>query len=62
MCIVKDYSFIFEVRYLPDFRSCELKNFDGPTWFLQDMSIGPTAYRKDCKKSIALENIVRILR
>ena len=22
--------------------------FDGPIWFLQDMSVGPTGFRKDC--------------
>ena len=23
-----------------------MKNFDGPIWFLRDMSVGPTAFRK----------------
>ena len=24
-----------------------MKNFDGPIWFLKDMSVGPTAFRKE---------------
>ena len=28
----------FNDKYLQDIQSCEMKNFDGPLWFLQDMA------------------------
>ena len=32
--------FSFQVRFLPDIWFCELKNFNEPIWFLEDMSVG----------------------
>ena len=31
----------FKVGFLQDILSCEMKNFDGPIWFLRDISVGP---------------------
>ena len=39
--------FNFKVGLLQDILSCEMENFDGPIWFLRDMSVGPAAFRKE---------------
>ena len=44
--------FNFNVGFLQDILSCEMKNFDGLIWFLRDMSEGPTAFRKEYPVSV----------
>ena len=39
--------FNLNLGFLQNIQSCEMKNFDGPIWFLKDMSIGPMAFRKE---------------
>ena len=39
--------FNFNVGFLQDIPSCEMKNFDGPIWSLKDMSVGLTAFRTE---------------
>ena len=39
--------FNFNVGFLKDILSCEMKNLYGSIWFLRDMSVGPTAFRKE---------------
>ena len=39
--------FSFNDEYLQDIRACEMKNFDRPILYLQDMSVGPTPFRTE---------------
>ena len=39
--------FNFNVGFLQGLRSFEIRNCEGQIWFLKDMSVDPTVFRKE---------------